>query len=70
MKQALVIGGSNGIGMALSLQLLENDYNVIIADRTEPDFDYNKNRVKYVQINLLNLIYLLLESLFLNQIYL
>ncbi len=62
MKQALVIGGSNGIGMALSLQLLENDYNVIIADRTKPDFDYNKNRVKYVQINLLNDDYSFLED--------
>lgn len=52
MKQALVVGGSNGIGLALTMQLLNDDYNVIVADRSEPEIKNEK--VSYIQVNLLN----------------
>ena len=62
MKQALIVGGSNGIGLTLSLQLLDDGYNVIIADKVEPDFYYDKNRIKYIYANLLNNDYSFLED--------
>ena len=36
--KALVVGGSNGIGLAIALQLREMG-GVVIVDRVEPDFD-------------------------------
>ena len=36
MKTALIVGGSNGIGMAISYCLTEN-YHVIVIDKNEPD---------------------------------
>ncbi|MBR5778239.1 MAG: SDR family NAD(P)-dependent oxidoreductase [Bacteroidales bacterium] len=52
MKQALVVGGSNGIGLALTMQLLNDDYNVIVADKIEPEIKSDK--ISYIQVNLLN----------------
>lgn len=37
VKKALVIGGSNGIGLAISHKLIDNGYFVEICDRIEPD---------------------------------
>jgi NAD(P)-dependent dehydrogenase (short-subunit alcohol dehydrogenase family) len=40
MKRALVIGGSNGIGLALVHKLLNENYNKIyIVDRDKPDIE-------------------------------
>lgn len=52
MKQALVVGGSNGIGLALTMQLLNDDHNVIVADKIEPEIKSDK--ISYIQVNLLN----------------
>lgn len=37
MKKALVVGGSNGIGLALSLKLINSGYFVEVLDRNEGD---------------------------------
>ncbi|MCM1506133.1 MAG: SDR family NAD(P)-dependent oxidoreductase [Ruminococcus flavefaciens] len=37
MKKALVVGGSNGIGLAVTFSLIERGYYVIILDVAEPD---------------------------------
>lgn len=39
MKKAVVIGGSNGMGLALSKLLADRGYFVEICDRCEPDLD-------------------------------
>lgn len=36
MKKAIVIGGSNGIGLAISCNLIERGYHVIIVDKKAP----------------------------------
>ena len=40
MKKAIVLGGSNGIGLAISLNLLKRKYHVIVVDRSEPKDEY------------------------------
>lgn len=35
--KALIVGGSNGIGLNISLKLITKGYHVIILDKTEPD---------------------------------
>ena len=37
MKKALVVGGSNGIGLAITKKLIDRGYRVDILDRHEPD---------------------------------
>ena len=37
MKKAVVVGGSNGIGLAISKQLLSKGYHVLILDMVAPD---------------------------------
>lgn len=37
MKKAVVVGGSNGIGLAISKRLLTEGYHVIIVNNGEPD---------------------------------
>jgi len=51
MKQALVIGGSNGIGLAISQSLLDRGYGVTVVDRALPDA-HIRERVDYVQFDL------------------
>lgn len=43
MKKALIVGGSNGIGLAIANKLMLNGYYVIIADKKEPDILLNDN---------------------------
>lgn len=40
MKKAIVLGGSNGIGLAISLDLLKRGYGLYIVDRNKPDEKY------------------------------
>ncbi|MBP1572836.1 MAG: SDR family NAD(P)-dependent oxidoreductase [Oscillospiraceae bacterium] len=37
MKKAVVVGGSNGIGLTLAMKLIEAKYYVVILDRVAPD---------------------------------
>ena len=39
MRKALVIGGSNGIGLAIGENLIEKNYKLIICDLKEPEED-------------------------------
>ncbi len=56
MKKAVVIGGSNGIGLAITLNLISKGYCVIIVDRSQPDEKYfnSKDTIKYIKCNLLD----------------
>ena len=36
MKKAVVVGGSNGIGMAIAIQLIKKGYHIIIVDKSRP----------------------------------
>ena len=43
MKEALVIGGSNGIGLAIAMELQKKDILVHVVDKVKNDMldDYN-----------------------------
>ena len=53
MKNCLVIGGSNGIGLSISLQLAKRARMVTIVDLVRPDITLPMN-VSYYAFNLLN----------------
>ena len=36
-KKAVVVGGSNGIGLAISLEWLNRGYHVVVVDKVKPD---------------------------------
>jgi NAD(P)-dependent dehydrogenase (short-subunit alcohol dehydrogenase family) len=36
-KKAVVVGGSNGIGLAITKNLISRNYHVYILDMVEPD---------------------------------
>ena len=40
MKKALILGGSNGIGLAIGQKLVEKGYYLEICSRTQPDEKY------------------------------
>ena len=52
-NHALVIGGSNGIGLAIATTLLNDGYTVEIADRTAPS-DIDASKITFHQVNLVN----------------
>lgn len=54
-KKAIVVGGSNGIGLALSNLLIMRGYELVICDRVEPDYDLmEKGDISYSHCDLLN----------------
>lgn len=53
MKKALIIGGSNGIGLAIAVELSKLCSSLIIADKVEPEINLPEN-MKFDKINLLN----------------
>lgn len=53
MKKCLVVGGSNGIGLAIALQLAKAAAHVTIVDRVEPSVAL-LNNMSYRCVNLLN----------------
>ena len=56
IKKALIIGGSNGIGLAISKVLIEQGYYVYILDRQELGKEiFPKHLYSYQYCNLLDL---------------
>lgn len=53
MLKAVVIGGSNGIGLAISKTLLNKGYFVYILDKSAPDEILSGDNVSYIPCNLL-----------------
>lgn len=53
MRSALVVGGSNGIGMTIALELAVMYEEVTIIDKAVPDIDLPTN-ISFKEINLLN----------------
>ena len=65
--KAIVIGGSNGVGLAIAKKLIEKDYFVIVLDRCEPEEGVLRNEsFEYKYLNLLDLDEDLLYSLSLD----
>lgn len=55
-KKALVIGGSNGIGLAITKKLIDKGYHIVILDRCTPDDDVLPVKsYEYLYCNLLDL---------------
>lgn len=53
MKKAVVLGGSNGIGLAIALNLIERGYGLYIVDRSEPDSKYfTEKNIEYIKCDL------------------
>lgn len=55
-KKAVVVGGSNGIGSAVSQQLMDLGYNIVVVDAAEPDGTVfsDENCFSYIKTNLLS----------------
>ena len=54
MKKAIIVGGSNGVGLSIAIQLIKNDYFVIIIDKTEPEQGtLSEGNFLYLKSNLL-----------------
>lgn len=53
-KKAVVIGGSNGIGLAIAMVLQKKAYHVIIVDRCKPENKYLNNDYTYIFSDLLD----------------
>ena len=55
MKKALVVGGSNGMGLAVTSTLIGRGYQVIVLDRNEVDLDkLNEGSYTYTYCDLLD----------------
>lgn len=54
MKEALVIGGSNGIGLAITLELQKKGYFVNVVDKAQNDMLTEYDNIRFCQANLLN----------------
>lgn len=53
MKKAVVVGGSNGIGLSISKQLIRVGYHVIIFDKSVPDTSLYDVNYSFIPCNLL-----------------
>ena len=56
MKKAIIVGGSNGIGLAISVELAKQGYFLEICDIVSPDnilnrFSYNYNYCDLLDFN-------------------
>lgn len=55
MSNALIVGGSNGIGMAITQVLLSKEYGKIyIIDKTQPAFAIDSQIISYIKYNFIN----------------
>jgi glycerol-3-phosphate cytidylyltransferase len=62
MKEALVIGGSNGIGMAITLELHNQGYLVHVVDKSQNDQLCQMENLHFQQVNLLTTDFSFLED--------
>jgi len=62
MKEALVIGGSNGIGLAIALELQKQGNFVHVVDKAQNDTLNHYNNIRFHQANLLNSDFSFLEQ--------
>lgn len=62
MKESLVIGGSNGIGLSLALELLKKGYLVHVVDKVKNDMLDAYENIRFRQANLLDADFSFLES--------
>ena len=62
MKEALVIGGSNGIGLAIALELQKKGNFVYVVDKAQNNLLNNYNNIRFHQANLLNSDFSFLEQ--------
>lgn len=55
-KRAVIVGGSNGIGLSIAKKLMENSYHVLILDKVNPDkvIDLFDGHYTYYFCDLLN----------------
>lgn len=59
-KRALVVGGSNGIGLSIVTELINDEYDkVYIIDRARPE--YINEKIEYIKFNLLDEDYSIFE---------
>ncbi len=63
MKEALVIGGSNGIGLAITLELHNQGYLVHVVDKSQNDQLGQLENIHFQQVNLLTTDFSFLEDL-------
>ena len=64
MKKALIIGGSNGIGLAIGKYLTTQNYNLIICDLKEPEKGiFPEGSYTFQHFNMLDYDYAVLENL-------
>lgn len=62
MKEALVIGGSNGIGLAITLELHNQGYLVHVVDKSQNDQLVQLENIHFQQVNLLTTDFSFLED--------
>lgn len=55
MKKAIVIGGSNGIGLSIATELIRQGYHACILDIQQPDTSLPQQHFTYFPCNLLDL---------------
>ena len=62
MKESLVIGGSNGIGLAIALELQKKGHFVHVVDKVKNDTLDQYDNIRFCQANLLNTDFSFLEQ--------
>jgi glycerol-3-phosphate cytidylyltransferase len=62
MKEALVIGGSNGIGLAITLELKKRGCRVHVVDKTQNELFDSSENILFQQVNLLTTDFSFLEN--------
>ena len=62
MKESLVIGGSNGIGLAIAMALEKKGHLVHIVDKTQNDLQEAQGNIRFQQVNLLSTDYSFLDQ--------
>ncbi len=62
MKESLVIGGSNGIGLAIAMELQKKDCLVHVVDKAKNDMLDGHNNIRFYQADLLNSDFSFLEQ--------